>query len=137
MRVTTALRGAVFVRQPIEHWSFGRVTLLGDAAHAMSPAGGQGASLALEDAMVVSQGLARQAPPEDAFAGAERLLRSRAQRMVKQAAENDARQLKTLGSVGQWIRDRLFPLFVPVIRRDLERQYAALERYSPGARLAA
>ena len=131
------MRTSIYDVPALPAWHVGRVMLLGDAAHAMSPAGGQGASLALEDAMVVSQGLARQAPPEDAFAGAERLLRSRAQRMVKQAAENDARQLKTLGSVGQWMRDRLFPLFVPVIRRDLERQYAALERYSPGARLAA
>src|SRR6476659_844874 len=33
--VTTTLRGAVFVRTGLEHWSFGRMTLLGDAAHAM------------------------------------------------------------------------------------------------------
>jgi len=48
------------------------------------------------------------------------------ERLVKQAAENDIRQVKQLGPFGQWMRDRLFPLFVPLIGRQLERQYAAL-----------
>ena len=47
------LRGGVFVRQPLEHWSFGRVTLLGDAAHAMEPFHAQGAAQAVEDAYVL------------------------------------------------------------------------------------
>jgi hypothetical protein len=53
--------------------------------------------------------------------------------MVKQAAENDARQLKELGGFGQWMRDRLFPLFVPLIARELERQYGALDGISTQA----
>ena len=37
------------------------------------------------------------------------------------------RQLKSLGPFGQWMRDRVFRLFVPSIGRELERQYSALE----------
>ena len=45
------LRGAVFVRRPIEHWSVKRVTLLGDAAHAMEPFQAQGAAQAMRTLM--------------------------------------------------------------------------------------
>lgn len=37
-------------RDPVERWSFGRITLLGDAAHAMYPIGSNGASQAIIDA---------------------------------------------------------------------------------------
>ena len=53
-RCTTLLRGAVFVRRPLERWTFGRVTLLGDAAHAMEPFQAQGAAQAVEDAYVLA-----------------------------------------------------------------------------------
>ena len=121
------MRTAIYDVPTLPAWHVGRVMLLGDAAHAMSPAGGQGASLALEDAMVVGRSLAEKGPAEKTFGVVECLLRSRAERMVKQAAENDARQLRELGGFGQWMRDRLFPLFVPLISRALERQYAALD----------
>ncbi|TQF01566.1 FAD-binding protein [Kitasatospora acidiphila] len=42
-------------------WHTGRAVLLGDAAHAASPATGQGASMALEDAVVLAKAL-RDAP---------------------------------------------------------------------------
>ncbi|MDP9261299.1 MAG: FAD-dependent oxidoreductase [Actinomycetota bacterium] len=53
------LRGAVFVRKPLERWSFGRVVLLGDAAHAMEPFQAQGAAQAIEDAYVLADVLDR------------------------------------------------------------------------------
>ena len=54
-RCRVFLRGAVFVRRPLERWSFGRVTLLGDAAHAMEPFQAQGAAQAVEDAYVLAE----------------------------------------------------------------------------------
>jgi 5-methylphenazine-1-carboxylate 1-monooxygenase len=41
-------------RDPLRRWSFGRVTLLGDAAHPMYPAGSNGASQAILDARCVA-----------------------------------------------------------------------------------
>ncbi|MFI6564929.1 FAD-dependent oxidoreductase [Streptomyces sp. NPDC050534] len=46
-------------------WRAGRTLLVGDAAHAASPATGQGASMALEDAVVLAKCL-RDAPDTDA-----------------------------------------------------------------------
>ncbi|MEK8227218.1 FAD-dependent monooxygenase [Oerskovia sp. M15] len=43
-----------------ERWSRGRVTLIGDAAHAMGPVWAQGAALALEDGLVLAELLARR-----------------------------------------------------------------------------
>ena len=45
-------------RDPLDRWSFGRVTLLGDAAHPMYPVGSNGASQAILDARVLADGLA-------------------------------------------------------------------------------
>jgi 2-polyprenyl-6-methoxyphenol hydroxylase-like FAD-dependent oxidoreductase len=55
-------------RDPVPRWSFGRVTLVGDAAHPMSPAVGQGASLAVEDAVVLADCLRRHADVPAALA---------------------------------------------------------------------
>jgi len=41
-------------RDPVERWSFGRVTLLGDAAHPMYPIGSNGASQAILDARTLA-----------------------------------------------------------------------------------
>ena len=57
-RCSTLLRGAVFVRRPLDDWAFGRVALLGDAAHAMEPWQAQGAAQAIEDAYVLAECLA-------------------------------------------------------------------------------
>lgn len=51
---THILRNDVYEHKHLRHWSHGRVTLLGDAAHAMTPNLGQGACQAIEDAVVLA-----------------------------------------------------------------------------------
>jgi 2-polyprenyl-6-methoxyphenol hydroxylase-like FAD-dependent oxidoreductase len=57
----------VRVSVPCEAWASGPVTLLGDAIHAMSPAGGSGANMALLDAGLLAQKLASVARGEQAL----------------------------------------------------------------------
>ena len=54
-------------REPLERWSFGRVTLLGDAAHPMYPSGSNGAAQAILDASVLSDILVKTDSIEDAL----------------------------------------------------------------------
>lgn len=53
-RTTKLLKHNVFDIQSLPKWSHGRTVLIGDAAHAVSPNSGQGASLALEDAIEIT-----------------------------------------------------------------------------------
>lgn len=54
-------------RDPVERWSFGRLTLLGDAAHAMYPIGSNGASQAIIDAESLAKHLASELDVESAL----------------------------------------------------------------------
>ena len=58
---------ALFDRDPIEQWSKGRVTLLGDAAHPMLPFLGMGAAMALEDGVVIARCIEKYDTPVDVF----------------------------------------------------------------------
>ncbi|MEW2400695.1 NAD(P)/FAD-dependent oxidoreductase [Streptomyces sp. NPDC046862] len=63
-------------------WRSGRALLIGDAAHAASPATGQGASMALEDAVVLAKAL-RDAPDTDsALTAYDRLRRPRVEHNI-------------------------------------------------------
>ena len=45
---------AVMDREPIERWTYGRITLMGDACHPMLPYMGQGGAQAIEDAAAIA-----------------------------------------------------------------------------------
>lgn len=53
-QVETTFRWGLYDRDPLPRWTSGRLTLLGDAAHAMLPHMGQGANQAIEDAMALA-----------------------------------------------------------------------------------
>jgi len=67
-------------------WSTESMVLVGDAAHAASPAAGQGASMALEDGVVLAQCLRDLPDAPTAFAAYERLRRARVERLVESSA---------------------------------------------------
>lgn len=60
-------------RDPVERWTFGRVTLLGDAAHPMWPVGANGASQAVLDARCLSDRLAQARRVPEALLAYERI----------------------------------------------------------------
>jgi len=74
---------ALYDREPPEHWSRGRATLLGDSAHAMLPYLGQGACMAVEDGYILAAAIARS--PDDlsaALATYEQMRMPRTRRTV-------------------------------------------------------
>ena len=54
-------------RDPVQAWSFGRVTLIGDAAHPMQPIGSQAGSQAIIDARVLTAALLDTPDPAEAL----------------------------------------------------------------------
>jgi salicylate hydroxylase len=84
-----AYKWALFVRGPMERWSEGRVTLLGDACHPTLPFLGQGAVMAIEDSYVVAACLKKYfGDPAAAFARYEDARRERTAAVVRKAHEN-------------------------------------------------
>jgi salicylate hydroxylase len=76
-------------REPVSCWSKGRVSLLGDAAHPMSPGAGQGAGMALEDAAVLGGLLARTTDVPDALRCYTANRASRTATVVRQSRHRD------------------------------------------------
>ncbi len=81
-------RWAINARTALPHWvTDGRVALLGDAAHAMTPFLGQGAACAIEDAVVIARAMALADTPE---AGLQRYEAARHARASFIQAESNA-----------------------------------------------
>lgn len=97
----------------VPKWFNDRMVILGDAAHATSPSSGQGASMAIEDAVVLAKCLRDIADTADAFAAYERLRRDRVERVVAQGKRNG--NGKAPGVAGAFVRD----LVLPVIMRRM------------------
>jgi salicylate hydroxylase len=81
----------LFQRASLPRWSAGSATLLGDAAHPMLPFLGQGAVMALEDAMLLVRSVAAAADVPQALALYERARLPRANRVMTLSAENGHR----------------------------------------------
>ena len=65
-------------REPLQQYTKGRVTMLGDAAHPMTPFLGQGACVAIEDAMVLGRAFATARTFGEAFSIYENTRKERA-----------------------------------------------------------
>lgn len=80
---------ALMVRAPMERWSVGRVSLLGDACHSMLPFLAQGANMAIEDGYILARCLTElDADIPERLARYEKARASRARRAVEGSAAN-------------------------------------------------
>ena len=80
-----AFKWGLFGRAPLPTWRRGRVTLIGDAAHPMLPFLGQGAAMAIEDAVVLARCLEAAAATGEAFALYEQVRFERAMTTMARA----------------------------------------------------
>jgi len=113
-------RWATADREPIGRWSFGRVTLLGDAAHPMLQYLAQGACTALEDAVTLGEAL--RASNDDFVPAFDRYQHSRVARTARVvlSAREMGRVYHAKG-VERLVRNDLWKARAP------ERFYDALE----------
>jgi 2-polyprenyl-6-methoxyphenol hydroxylase-like FAD-dependent oxidoreductase len=107
----------VFDVPPLPAWHRGRVVLVGDAAHAVSPNAGQGASLALEDAMYLAR-LLRDAPAGAGAAGYAAVFsrfegdrKPRVERIVAEGRRRGADK-QLVGPFQERIRELLLAVFL-------------------------
>lgn len=85
------LKWALVRWDPIPHWSAGRVSLLGDAAHATLPFLAQGAVHSMEDGLVLARVLEQGSDPAEGLKRYEAARIERTTRMVRGATANTGR----------------------------------------------
>jgi len=112
-------------RDPLPQWTFGRVTLVGDAAHPMYPQGGNGGAQAIIDAATLARLLKSEATPEAALKAYEEVRLPATSRIVLQ--NRTAPPNVIVDTVEQRTGDRRFERLEDVISQDELR--AIFERY--------
>jgi FAD-dependent urate hydroxylase len=125
IRATPQLLGPwpIYELNAMPRWHAGRVCLLGDAAHAMSPSAGQGAALAMEDALVLAQCLRDIDAPAKAFAAFEKARRPRVDAIFRAARRNGSGKAVS-GAFSEWLRDRMLPFFLRLGASGQSKMYA-------------
>ena len=89
------MKSALLVRDPLPVWSQGRISLLGDACHPMTPFMAQGACMAVEDGVMLARAL-EGVGPNEAPAALQRYENSRRERTAR----------VQIGSRGnEWLRE--------------------------------
>jgi 2-polyprenyl-6-methoxyphenol hydroxylase-like FAD-dependent oxidoreductase len=106
----------------LPYWSRGRTVLIGDAAHATSPHAGQGASMALEDALRLAHLLASDEQTGIAFQRFEAERRPRVEKIVALARRNGGNK-REFSRTGAWFRDRMIQLMLALNARSQDWIY--------------
>jgi len=89
-------------------WWRDRAVLVGDAAHAPSPSSGQGAAMALEDAVVLADAIAAAPDLAAGLAAYEQRRRSRVERIVKAGARSSSSKIP--GPIGRVFQEAVLRL---------------------------
>jgi FAD-dependent urate hydroxylase len=101
----------------LPRWHRGRAVLLGDAAHAVSPSSGQGASLAIEDALELARRLRDHDKIPQALADYEHARRDRVERIASEGRKRGAQKAGSSHPVALALRDMSLRVAFGLIRR--------------------
>jgi 5-methylphenazine-1-carboxylate 1-monooxygenase len=112
----TVLEFPMVDQDPLPRWSFGRATLLGDAAHPMVPRGSNGAGQAIIDTRAMTQALLANPDPVAAFAAYEKQRLEATARVVLANRTNPPDAI--LREVFQRTKDRPFAAIGDVISHE-------------------
>ena len=96
----------IYWRRPVRTWGRGRVTLLGDAAHPMTPDLSQGGAQALEDAVVLAASLRVAGDPVTGLRAYEEARRKRTAQIVRRSYQA-GRLAQASSALGAGLRDVL------------------------------
>jgi FAD-dependent urate hydroxylase len=119
-REDAILRNGIYDRPPLMAWSRGRVTLLGDAAHPMTPNQGQGACQAVEDAVVLTASLRASGSIQQALQTYQTTRLPRATLIVTRSHQLGA-LVQRPGRLACWARNTLMRLLpAPLRLKQLE-----------------
>ncbi|HWV50650.1 MAG TPA: NAD(P)/FAD-dependent oxidoreductase [Microbacterium sp.] len=105
----------------LDTWHTDRVCLVGDAAHAVSPSTGQGASLAIEDAAVLAHWMQLETDPQTVFAGFTSDRKERAEKIVRFGRQIGARKVSS--TAGNLFRDLTLGMFLRMGGKATSEQY--------------
>ena len=112
-------------------WTRGRLAILGDALHAPSPSSGQGASMALEDAVVLASSLRDTATVADGFAAFESARRARVERIVAVGARSSSSKIP--GRIGRIPQEAMMRLVFRYLVTERGQSWMTGHRVTLGA----
>jgi 2-polyprenyl-6-methoxyphenol hydroxylase-like FAD-dependent oxidoreductase len=112
----------------VPRWHRDRLVVIGDAAHAPSPSSGQGASMALEDAVVLATSLRDAGSVPEALVRFERLRRARVERIVAVGARSSS--TKTPGRLGRIVQEAVMPLVFRYVVTERSQEWMTGYRVS-------
>lgn len=106
----------------LKKWYKGNICLIGDAAHAVSPHVGQGASLALEDTAILARLLREEFSAEQAFEKFQEARQERVEKIIKTARKIGDNKSKP-NPIATWFRDKLIGFFIEGEMKKLDWVY--------------
>jgi 2-polyprenyl-6-methoxyphenol hydroxylase-like FAD-dependent oxidoreductase len=119
-------------KDPLDRWTFGRVTLAGDAAHPMYPRGSNGSAQAVIDARVLAECLAQGGDPRDSLKAYEAARREATGKVVRTNREHppDFINIKVEELTGDKPFDNLDDFITQDELRDLSDNYKRIAGFA-------